>query len=160
MPDGYLNTKSDLLLLHLQSSTPSLLLLLISHHLVACWIADSPLLPLFLSSVLVLLLLHAARAHLPGPTRDSARRSYLRSYGDEEMAMERARVRSGSAYYSFLNTKNTEAVGTENIYTARSFYFRLSLCPFPLSSLLTLCSLLLCVPLLLFRLLLPSLDHL
>ena len=34
MPDGYLNTKSDLLLLHLQSSTPSLLLLLISHHLV------------------------------------------------------------------------------------------------------------------------------
>ena len=70
--------------------------------------------------------------------------------------MERARVRSGSAYYSFLNTKNTEAVGTENIYTARSFYFRLSLCPFPLSSLLTLCSLLLCVPLLLFRLLLPS----
>ena len=31
--DGYLNTKSDLLLLHLQSSTPSLLLLLISHHL-------------------------------------------------------------------------------------------------------------------------------
>ena len=33
MPDGYLNTKSDLLLLHLQSSTPSLLLLLISHHL-------------------------------------------------------------------------------------------------------------------------------
>ena len=34
MPDGYLNTKSDLLLLHLQSSTPSLLLLLIPHHLV------------------------------------------------------------------------------------------------------------------------------
>ena len=59
-----------------------------------------------------------------------------------------------------INTKNTEAVGTENIYTARSFYFRLSLCPFPLSSLLTLYSLLLCVPLLLFRLLLPSLDHL
>ena len=53
-------------------------------------------------------------------------------------------------------TKNTEAVGTKNIYIARSFYFRLSLCPFPLSSLLTLCSLLLCVPLLLFRLLLPS----
>ena len=60
----------------------------------------------------------------------------------------------------FFKYKNTEAVGTKNIYTARSFYFRLSLCPFSLSSLHTLCSLLLCVPLLLFRLLLPSLDHL
>ena len=72
------------------------------------------------------------------------------------MEMERARVRR----IILFKYKNTEAVGTKNIYTARSFYFRLSLCPFPLSSLLTLYSLLLCVPLLLFRLLLPSLDHL
>ena len=34
----------------------------------------------------------------------------------------------------FFKYKNTEAVGTKNIYSARSFYFRLSLCPFPLPS--------------------------
>ena len=34
----------------------------------------------------------------------------------------------------FSKYKNTEAVGTKNIYAARSFYFRLSLCPFPLPS--------------------------
>ena len=34
----------------------------------------------------------------------------------------------------FFKYKNTEAVGTKNIYAARSFYFRLSLCPFPLPS--------------------------
>ena len=45
--------------------------------------------------------------------------------------MERARVRR---VLFFSKYKNTEAVGTKIIYAARSFCFRLSLCPFPLPS--------------------------